>query len=214
MAFSPDGLHWSELVPCPAIDAAGDTHNNSLWHQRLGRYVGITRLWRDGQRIVGRTESPDFVNWTKAAEALRGVERHLQTYAMPVFRYANVYLGLVMVFDTQSDLVDCELAWSPDTVHWERVCPGTSLIPRGAKGSHDWGCVYAAAYPILRDGELLLYYSGSDGPHTDWRKGSLCLARLRPDGFAGLRPKAADQPGTVTTRPVICSGKHLRLSAD
>ena len=36
-------------------------------------------------------------------------EAHRQTYAMPVFRYAGVYLGLVMLLDTKTDLVDCEL---------------------------------------------------------------------------------------------------------
>jgi hypothetical protein len=214
VAFSPDGLHWSEPVKCPQIDAAGDTHNNALWDATSGRYVGLTRLWRDGQRVVGRTVSDDFLRWTKAEEVLRGLDPHAQVYAMPMFRYANVYLGLAMIFDTHTDLVDCELAWSPDTIHWERVCPGTPLIPRGPEGSCDWGCIYAATYPILRDGKLLLYYSGSDGPHTNWRKGSLCLARLRPDGFAALEPSRPDQPGQVTTRPVRCLGKQLCLTAD
>ena len=27
-----------------------------------------------------------------------------------------------MMFNTETDLVDCELAWSPDTVQWQRVC--------------------------------------------------------------------------------------------
>ena len=77
------------------IDAAADTHNNAFWDPSLRQYVGITRLWRDGQRVVGRTVSADCRMWTKADEVLRGLERHLQTYAMPVFRYAGVYLGLV-----------------------------------------------------------------------------------------------------------------------
>ena len=214
VAASPDGLHWSPPVPCPEIAAAGDTHNNVLWDERSRTYVGITRLWADGQRIVGRTESPEFRTWTKATEVLRGLDPRLQTYAMPVFRYANVYLGLVMIFDTETDLVDCELAWSPDTVQWARVCPGTPLISRGPKGSCDSGCVYAAAYPVVRDDEIRLYYAGSDGPHTDWRKGSLCLARLRPDGFVGMEPAGPSSIGTVITQPVRCLGADLQVSAD
>ena len=73
-------------------------------------------------------------------------------------------------------------------MQWERVSPGTPLIERGAEGSFDWGCVYAGAYPFLKDGRLQLYYGGSDGPHTDWRSAYLGLATLRPDGFAGLTP--------------------------
>jgi hypothetical protein len=134
-----------------------------------------------------------------------------------VFRCANVYLGLAMIFDTSSDMVDCELAWSPDTIDWHRICPGTPLIPRGAKGSYDAGCIYAAAYPILRDGQLLLYYSGSEGSHSIWtarRNAKLCLARLRADGFAAIEPASAGELGVVVTRPVKCVGSQLHVSAD
>ncbi|NIA14775.1 MAG: hypothetical protein GWP08_11925 [Nitrospiraceae bacterium] len=213
VAVSPDGLHWAPFHACPEIEAQGDTHNNAFWWDEKQRYVGITRLWRDGQRIVGRTESADFFTWTKAEEVMRGTPER-QTYAMPVFRYANVWLGLVMMFDTRDDVVDCELAWSPDTVNWSRVLPGTSLIPRGEEGSFDSGCVYAAAYPIIRPGEILLYYGGSDGAHTGWRAGGLGLARLRPDGFAGMTTDDASLAGTILTKPVLCTGSNLYVSAD
>jgi len=215
VAFSPDGLHWSRPIACPAMAARGDTHNNAFWAPELNRYVGITRLWK-GQRIVGRTESRDFVKWTKAVEVLRALpaERHRQTYAMPVFRYASVYLGLVMMINTDSDTVDCELAWSPDTVRWGRVCPGRSLIPRGLKGSYDWGCIYAAAYPVVLKDEIRIYYGGNNGKHTSWRDGFFCLARLRPDGFACMEPESPKAVGTILTRAVACVGKNLRVSAD
>lgn len=72
VAFSPDGLHWSKVRHCPETAAAGDTHNNAFWDERSRRYVGFTRLCKDGQRIVGRTDSEDFLRWTPAAEVLRG----------------------------------------------------------------------------------------------------------------------------------------------
>ena len=99
-------------------------------------------------------------------------------------------------------------------MQWERVAPGTPLIERGEEGSFDWGCVYAAAYPFLKDGRLQLYYGGSDGPHTDWRSAYLGLATLRPDGFAGLTPASKTQTAALVTQPVRCSGRQLRLSAD
>jgi hypothetical protein len=216
VAFSADGLHWSEPIRCPEIKARGDTHNNAFRDERSGGYVGITRLWKENRRIVGRTESPDFLRWTEAVEVLRALpeELHRQTYAMIVFRYADVYLGLLMMFDTAADTVDCELAWSSDTVRWERVCPGTPLIPRGSKGSFDSHCIFAAAYPILRGNELRLYYAGSDGPHTGWRTGGFGLARLRPDGFAGMEPVAPGGIGTIVTKPIECPGERLYVSAD
>ena len=217
VSFSADGLRWSGPVACRDIQAAGDSHNNSFWAPELNKYVGITRLKTGGERFVGRTESADFLKWTKAVEVFRslpeeGAER--QTYAMPVFRYANVYLGLVTMFDTRSDAVDCELAWSPDTVKWERICPGTPLIPRGPEGSYDSGCIYAAAYPVMYGNELRLYYGGSDATHFAWRKGFCCLARLRPDGFAGVQPARSGAAATIVTKPVRCSGQELRVSAD
>lgn len=220
--FSPDGFHWAKPIPCPEINALGDTHNNFLWDEKTGKYVGFTRLWeerktKEGQniRIVARTESPDFLHWTPAVGVLRGrPDPQMQPYALLAFRYANIYLGLIALFDTRRDTVHCELAWSPDTIRWERLCPGTPLIARGPKGSFDWGCIFAAAFPIVRGGEIRLYYVGSDGLHTSWRSGGFGLARLRPDGFAGIEPTNIARVGTIVTEPVQCAGKQLRLSAD
>ena len=219
-AFSRDGLRWSESIPAPEIDAAGDTHNNAFWSPRRGYYVGITRLWDrslgPSKRIVGRTQSADFTHWTKAVEVLRALpqETTRQIYAMPVFQYADIYLGLAMLIDTDTDTVDCELAWSPDTVDWHRVCPGTPLIPRGSEGAYDSHCIYAAAYPVIEDDEIKLYYGGNNGKHFGWRDGFFCLARLRPDGLAALAPTEPGKPARIVTRPVVCKGKRLRVSAD
>jgi len=212
--FSPDGLRWSDAVDCREIGAPGDTHNNAFWSPELKKYVGITRL-REGQRTVGRTESADFVKWTQAVEVLRG-DPQRQTYAMPVFRYADVYLGLLMILrGGGEDRVHCELAWSADTQRWERIEPGKALIPNAdTEGAYDWGCVYAAAVPVVRDGEIRLYYGGSNGKHSGWRDGFFCLATLRPDGFAGYEPVDPASPATIVTRPVACPGKPLHITAD
>ena len=213
--WSRDGLRW-QLRDCPEMEAVGDTHNNCLYVPQRNAWVGFTRTWDGGRRIVARTESTDFVTWTKAEnvmEALPG-ERHRQTYAMPVFPYAGVYLGLVMLFNTEDDTVDCELAWSPDTVSWKRVCPGTPIIPRGEKGAFDWGCIYAALAPV-NDGEhLRLYYGGSDDTHGAWRAGALGLARMRRDGFAGFAAVDRQSAAVVETAPVTCTGRKLVVSAD
>jgi hypothetical protein len=215
-AASPDGLHWSPLEPHPEIAAKGDTHNYAFWDEQAGLYVGITRLWRDGQRLVARTESADFRRWTRAVEIIRALptEPHRQPYALLPFRYGGLYLGLLMLIDTEADTVDCDLAWSRDTAHWERLCPGTPLIPRGPVGSFDSGCIYGAASPLVRDGQVRLYYGGGDAPHGGWRRTGLGLARMRLDGFAGLEPAPGEDSATVVTQPVTCLGPRLRVSAD
>ncbi|MCP4891939.1 MAG: hypothetical protein GY904_35790 [Planctomycetaceae bacterium] len=214
--FSADGLHWTDPIPCPEVDAAGDTHNNAFWAPELGRYVGITRLWNKDtrQRVVGRTESRDFVNWTKAIEVFRG-DPSRQIYAMPVFRYAGVYIGLPVIFQPNTDRSHTELAWSPDTIHWQRIDPGVPLIPTSSKrGDYDWGCVYGAACPIVLDDEIRLYYGASNGPHTDWRDGFLALATLRPDGFAGYETVRSGEPAVVTTTPFSNLPGTLKITAD
>lgn len=217
VGFSANGLDWGGFHPCPEIEAPGDTHSNWFRAPELNRYVGITRLFGEGQRLVARTESSDFLHWTKAQVVLRALpeEPNRQTYAMPAFPYAGVYLGLVMMINKNGrmDTVDCELAWSPDSLHWERVCAGTPLIPRGPEGAHDSQCLYGAFRPVVLENEIRLYYGGNNGEHTDYRDGFFCLARLRPDGFAAMAARGR-QAGEVVTRPVRCAGRHLRVSAD
>lgn len=212
VAFSRDGIHWGDPIPCPEMGAVGDTHNNAFWCSERNCYVGITRLWKDGQRLVGRSESPDFLKWSKAECVLQGLERHLQTYAMPVFSYGGVYLGMPVVFNTETDRTHAELAWSPDTVTWRLIAPGTPFIGNGEEGACDWGCVYPAVAPVMTGG-ILIYYGGSNGLHTNWRDGFLCLATLGPDRFAGYEPEEAAAEGTITTTAMDV-GSGVRVTAD
>ncbi len=216
VAFSADGIHWEPAITCPEADSAGDTHNNAFWAPTLGKYVGITREWGEPfGRQVARTSSKDFINWRKCEIVLEGLNENFQTYAMPVFYHGGIYLGLVAIHDQEADRVWTELTWSPDTITWHRVLPGTPLIPNSEKeGDYDWGCVYAAACPVFLKDEIRLYYGGSDGHHNIWRNGFFCLATLRPDGFAGYKQTESREPGTITTIPIICGNKMLQISAD
>ena len=217
--FSPDGVAWSE--PQEPRGFAGyncDTHNNAFWDERSGKYVWFTKAFL-GERLVTRLESTDFVNWKSSGVVLRSTVtegRAHQTYCLPVFPYANGYLGFVMMYHVGTDRgVDCELAWSPDTVTWTRVAPGTPFIPRGAKGAYDGACIYAPAGPaIAQDGSLLIFYGGDFFPHQGWKRHCLpCLARVRVDGFAGYEPVTADGEGTVVTQPLLVTGP-IQVSAD
>jgi hypothetical protein len=55
---------------------------------------------------VARSESPDFLRWTQPKVVLRSSPaegKAVQTYCMPAFPYANVYLGYVMMYRAQGD---------------------------------------------------------------------------------------------------------------
>ena len=160
--------------------------------------------------------SEDFINWKKCEIVLEGLNPRYQTYAMPVFFHGGIYLGLVAIHDQEDDLVWTELTWSPDTVKWNRVLPGTPLIPNspGKEGEYDWGCVYAAANPVFLEDEIRLYYGGSDGHHNIWRNGFFCMASLRPDGFAGYTQTESGEPTTITTVPITFGNRTLQISAD
>jgi hypothetical protein len=218
--FSPDGLHWgAPLAPKGFGSRNGDTHNNAFWDERLGNYVLSTRLY-PGERLVARFESSDFLNWKNSGVVLRSTPAEgklCQTYCLSMFPYANGYLGFVMMYKAGSDrTVACELAWSADSVAWERIAPGVPFIPRGPANSYDSGCIYAqAGPPAVKDGQLWVYYGGSREVHRGWKRHCLpCLARVRLDGFAGYEPVAADQPGTLLTQPLRCVADDLRVSAD
>jgi hypothetical protein len=215
VAFSADGLHWGQAILCPEANVRGDTHNNAFWAPTLGKYVGITRTWGQQGRQVARIESDDFLKWTKAEVVLEGLNREHQTYAMPVFFHGGVYLGLLAIFHTKSDRVTTELAWSADTEKWNRICPGTPLIDNSEKEmAYDWGCVYAGAYPIFLANEIRIYYGGSDWHHGNWRNAFLCLATLRPDGFAGYEQASEDKPAVITTIPLPYSDRTIQITAD
>jgi hypothetical protein len=235
VAFSEDGIHWSTPRPWPEYDAVGDTHNNAIWAPELERYVGITRGWSEspykGERTVLRTESEDFLDWSEPVEVLRGSGPHDQIYSMPISYYAGIYLGFPAVFhkgDPEApdwDTVSTELAWSPDSIEWNRVRPGEQFIPRGTgtypDGDYDCGCVYASA-PIVDDDQVRIYYGGSNGLHSGWREGSFNLATVERDRFAGfvavdvddraclttVRMRVVDQDLTVNAE--VAAGGHLR----
>ena len=114
----------------------------------------------------------------------------LQPYAMTVFPYADIYLGLLVIHDQVTDRAWTELAFSEDTVSWERIDSGRAFIGCGeSELSYDYGCVYACARPVFLNNEVRFYYGGSDWLHFGWRKGCLALVTMRPDGFAGYRQK-------------------------
>lgn len=218
--FSADGIHWGEVQAMEGFTPQqGDTHNNAFFDVRSGKYLWFTKLYL-GERLVTRLESDDFLHWHSSGVVLRSSldeGRKTQTYAMTVFPYGNIYLGYVMMYHVGKDrTVDCELAWSPDSVHWQRVQPGTAFLPLGAKDSYDGGTIYAqAGPPVIKDGRLQLYYGGSPTVHVGWkRNASLCLATLREDGFAGYEVLDSTKRAMITTTRLRATGKDITFTAD
>ena len=223
--FSADGIVWGNKHDVGPIDF-GDTNQSVWWDEDLGKYVLITRRWggaittgrygRMGHRQGVRSESEDFLKWSKTELVIEGLDLRGQIHDMIVIPHAGVYLGMVGLFDIEASKQWCELAWSPDSKQWHRIQPGKPLIANGpVMGDYDWGCVFASK-PIVMKDEILLYYGANDGRFMAWRNGYLALARLRPDGFAGYEQIAggSNKTGSFTTKAVSVVGNSLCVSAD
>lgn len=221
VAYSPDGMRWSDWIE--AFKAKADTHNNAIWAPTLNKYVAISREFlgdkekKTRRRVVARSESKDFFsNWSDVEIVMDG-GTGFQTYANAIFYHADVYIGLVAIFDTSDGPTDnkvwTELAWSPDTRQWHRLCEGSPFIPNSTvEGDPDWGTAYACLNPLFRDtDEVRIYYGGCDGKHNRYRDGYLMLATIRKDRWAGYQ---ASDEGTIETVPVKCEGPNLYICAD
>jgi hypothetical protein len=219
VATSPDGMHWSNWTR--AFKAAGDTHNNAIWAPTLNRYVAISREFagqgKNRRRVVARSESRDFLSDWSDVEIVMDGGPEFQVYSNAIFYHAGVYLGLIAIFDTSDGPTDnkvwTELAWSPDTRQWHRLCQGTPFIPNSTvEGDPDWGTAYACLNPLFKDtDEVRIYYGGCDGKHNRYRDGYLMLATIRKDRWAGY--EALDE-GTIETAPLTCDGPNLYICAD
>ena len=173
-------------------------------------------LRRKGVRQVARSETApggDFTAFQRAEVILEGRSIVEQIYAMPAFYYEGVYLGLPAVYeDFLSHRVWTELAWSLDTVEWRRLRPGEPFIPNGPQGAYDGGMVWGCASPIVTGEEIRVYYGGFDLPHgAKGRRGSLCLATLKRDRWAGY---SARGEGAVLAAPLRVDGRELWANAD
>lgn len=229
VSFSPDGIDWSmpQKINC---QLAGDTHNNAMWVPQLKKYVAFTRDWiKTDRELVGaesktnhgwcrrvaRIESSDFVNWSEPTVVIDAQCWEEQPYAMTVFPHGDAYLGLLVIHDQISDRAWTELAYSDDTLTWQRIDAGNALIGcSDTELDYDYGCVYACAGPVFLDEEVRLYYGGSDWLHFGWRNGCLALATLRADGFAGYSQVKQDQPGVLRTSLLDYGGEEIQLTAD
>jgi hypothetical protein len=110
---------------------------------------------------------------------------------------------------------DVVLGYSRDGWHWSR--PDRRAFCPISDRQGDWNAnnVQSAGGGFLVVGdELYFYVSGRTGRPGGNKAGALSkgLATLRRDGFASMDAQAAG--GTLTTRPVRFSGRHLFVNVD
>ncbi len=227
-AYSPDGLHWTEVEENPVLVDPGDV-GNFVWDPHAERYLGYPKTFAPvrgyRRRCVGFTSTTDFEKWPPAELILVPDEvddrwvtedgQHTDLYGLSGFAYESTYLGFLWIFRIEDGKnegrIFAELVSSHDGIHWVRQeGERPPILPLGEAGSWDQAVVVTLNQPMVEGDTIRLYYGGTNDYHTGGGKSAIGLATLRKDGFASL--DAGSEMGTVTTRSLIGSGGELHLN--
>ena len=151
-AESNDGIHWKQYENNPVLHDTGDTHSLFGWDPAHKSYVAYIRPGGPKDRtkytrIIGRSESENFIDWTEPIPVLEpsASEPYIEYYAMPVFKYEHLYLGLLWVFHVnkeepkprRSGTIDIYLTVSKDGIKWDKVDNEKALPSPGLNGTRN-----------------------------------------------------------------------------
>jgi hypothetical protein len=188
-------------------------------------------------RTIARTTSPDMMQWSPWETVLEPDADDppgTQFYGMAVFQDRGVYLGLLWVYHPNQLMVDVQLTFSRDGIHWQRAGRRHPILMYGLPDRFDSHLVLAMQ-PILRGDEFQIFYLGYDAPHAlvynneayppltaplprdrqKWltnRHTCGGLATCRRDRFVAL--EAGGVEGELLTKPFRLDGGTLMLNAD
>lgn len=183
-----------------STDDGGGGHLSGAWYTK---------------RVVCRSESDDFVHWEFDREVLNVDELDRpdsNIQIAQVFTMGGYYLAFLTMHD-QRGYFDVQLAFSNDGICWKRPWRG-NLISHGAPSQFDHGMATTPVDPIITETQMLIYYGGSTGDHTELSTVfSIGRAILRRDGFACRRAEG-QQTGQLTTVPLPHQQDALYLNAD
>lgn len=166
-----------------------------------------------------RAEAADDARVLQLSRTQERLKNWSEPYIMAPFAYGNHYLGLVSMLDyvDGSDFRAgggaLELAFSHNGFDWHRPQPGTPTIQRQPRDEM-FPCYAAVQPPLVIDGRLWHFYSEGNCAHPakPVAKSRIRAATWRVDGFASLQT-SGDEPGRLTTSPMICPGGSLVINA-
>ena len=168
--------------------------------------------------------------------ATNGVRRSL--YSFNAVAYESLMLGVMeILYNTPGDNGDCEKVGLPKqtALHFTFSRDGKTFEPRTDAdiapcgwGSGKWDTGYLSCVGgicVIKDERLWFYYTGLRGDgerlkknkYPAWSRngmysnGSIGVATLRRDGFAGM---VADGKGELLTKTLTFDGGHLFVNAE
>ncbi len=115
-----------------------------------------------------------------------------------------------------SGQLEAQVAISRDGMHWHRL-PRPAYVAPGRYEGCDLHQIYMAEGLVRRGDEIWQYFYGQEeyhSPHERNREGNgVYRVVQRLDGFVSA-DAPYDQLVTVTTRPLVFTGRHLQLNID
>ena len=250
VAFSPDGMRWTKHPKAPLLRTAYGDHDfvpyvdekgrdwdiplaisdamDAIYDPKRDRFAIYSKMWVDGpdgrtfwKHAMGRTESTDFIHWSKPEVVLAPDEFDppwVEFHHSPAFYYNNCYFALLQILhrEVRGGIMDAELAISRDGLHWERPFRSPYFLPRGAEGTFDCGSILTNAAPVFLEDEFRFYYGGyaegaTGGDDFSFKTG-VGMASMPRDRFAALYPQG--EVGQVTLQPLDLMGyQSLTLNA-
>ncbi|QHI70722.1 glycosyl hydrolase family 32 [Tichowtungia aerotolerans] len=148
-----------------------------------------------------------------------------QLYNLDAVAYESIMLGFFQIWRGPNNndchgvpkVTELNFAYSRDGFHWDRPDRTTAIEASRTAGVWDRGYIQSVGgICTVRGDQLWFYYSGMEGdesiPKGMYANGATGIAVLRRDGFASM--KTPDDKGSLITRPVLFSGKHLFVNAD
>lgn len=231
MFFSEDGIHWSEK---PVLSGScGDRSTvfrnpfRNVWVYSLRHGWGEPRRRRYWERADLETspmweqlvEAPYWIG-SDSQDPMRGDYKvPCQLYNLDAVAYESILLGLFTIwrgqFPDRQKPNEVVAAYSRDGWSWHRPDRRAFLPVSETFGDWNYANVQSVGGGCLVVGdELRFYVSARSGEKGGGKQGTCTtgLATLRRDGFASMDAGAGG--GTLTTRPVRFSGRHLFVNLD
>ena len=235
---SADGIRWEAIAQQPLITPShfplvwdsGGTH--AFWSETEGRYVCYLRIHRKSEaserlrtgkgrdtiRWIGRTTSPDFLNWSQIESLDFGSapDEELYTNAIvPYFRAPHIYLGFAKrILPARKAVQEHPLSGVSDGVFMSsrdgvRFRRPLEAFLRPGRDRKNWternNAIAVGVVPTAAD-ELSLYWiENYRHPSCRLRRGT-----LRLDGFVSAH--AGYQGGELLTHPLRFKGSKLVLN--
>ena len=202
-----------------------------IWDPMRQVYAIYSKTWIDGpegnmhwKRAVVRTDSKDFIHWTKPQLIMTpdefdgqwgdhemswtaggGGSEGVQLHSGPAFYYNNMYFSMLQVMDSgNTGNMPIELALSHDGYHWERPFRHKFFLPPlEDKTKFDASVIWSNATPVFLEDEFRFYYGayGHGWNSNDYKQiAGIGLATMERDRFAGVRP--IENFGQITFKPL------------